>query len=99
VEGFATLDFTPHIARRSAATAVYHHPDGSAASTSAMLGHSGEAQLPAYVAKLSLPALDFSVIAALNELLPILDEPTLLRSAIREYSVPKRSVAKEEALA
>ena len=77
VEGFATFDFTPHMARRSAATAVFHHPDGSAASTSAMLGHSGEAQLPAYVAKLGLPAPDFSVIAALDGLLPILDESTL----------------------
>jgi integrase len=77
LEGFATRDFTPHMARRSAATAVYHHPDGSAASTSAMLGHSGEAQLPAYVAQLGLPAPDFSVIAGLDELLSILDETTL----------------------
>ena len=77
VEGFATLDFTPHMARRSAATAVFHHVDGSAASTSAMLGHRGEAQLPAYAAKLGLPAPDFSVIAALDELLPILDRSTL----------------------
>lgn len=53
---------------------VYHHEDGGQSATIAMLGHQSAAQLPAYVADLGLAAPDFSAVAALDELLPILDQ-------------------------
>jgi len=61
---FSKLEFTPHMARRSAATAVYHHETGGRAPTRAMLGHQDDTELPAYVHDLGLKAPDFTAIAA-----------------------------------
>ena len=89
VTELAKIQFTPHIARRSAATAVFHHEDDGKAATIAMLGHQNDAQLPAHVADLRLAAPDFSAIAALDELLPILDQSDVLADAQME-TVPSR---------
>ncbi|MBC7597184.1 MAG: site-specific integrase [Kineosporiaceae bacterium] len=69
-EGF---EFHPDMTRRSGATAIHKAEGGTRASTAGFLNHTNERTLPHYVAGLEgIPTPDFSIVPALDELLPVL---------------------------